>query len=68
MEEKLKEYKTTHKRCADCAFFKAKAFGITMTVTAWCALSYKTIRTPYRRRWCKHYMWEEEYGNKRTFL
>lgn len=20
MEEKLKEYKTTHKRCADCAF------------------------------------------------
>ena len=60
MEEKLKEYKTTHKRCADCAFFRIRAYGIEQTVISWCELSYKAIIMPHRRRWCKHYLWEKE--------
>lgn len=63
MEEKLKEYKTTHKRCADCAFFRTRAYGIEQTIISWCELSYKTIIMPHRRRWCKHYLWEKEYEN-----
>ena len=63
MEEKLKEYKTTHKRCADCAFFRTRAYGIEQTISSWCELSYKAIIMPHRRRWCKHYLWEKEYEN-----
>lgn len=63
MEEKLKEYKTTHKRCADCAFFRTRTYGIEQTVVSWCELSYKAIIMSHRRRWCKHYLWEKEYEN-----